>query len=365
MYARDPRVVMTLDAGGTNFVFSATRANTEIVRPVTLPSRADDLPSCLETIVNGFEAVRGQLDAAPTAISFAFPGPADYERGIIGDLNNLPAFRGGVPLGPFLEARFRVPVFINNDGDLFAYGEALAGALPWVNKLLAEAGKEKRYRNLIGVTLGTGFGGGVVRDNQLCTGDNGAGAEVWVIRCKRDPRYGVEEGVSIRAIKREYAALSGDSRDLTPKDIHDIATGALAGNPSAARETFARAGEVLGDTLATINAVVDGVAVIGGGIAKAGEFLMPAAMKALNGSLETPAGGRTDRMEMKAFNLDDPEDTARFLAPSVVSVPVPGTNRRVDYDPVKRMGVMTSRLGTSKAVALGAYAFALHKLDGR
>ena len=68
---------------------------------------------------------------------------------------------------------------------------------------------------------------------------------------------------------------------------------------------------------------------------------------------------------MKAFNLDDPEDTARFLAPSVGSVPVPGTNRRVDYDPVKRMGVMTSRLGTSKAVALGAYAFALQKLDGR
>ncbi len=33
-------------------------------------------------------------------------------------------------LGPFLEYKFGIPVFINNDGDLFAYGEALGGALP-------------------------------------------------------------------------------------------------------------------------------------------------------------------------------------------------------------------------------------------
>ena len=40
------------------------------------------------------------LPRPPVAISFAFPGPADYPAGIIGDLANLPAFRGGVALGP-------------------------------------------------------------------------------------------------------------------------------------------------------------------------------------------------------------------------------------------------------------------------
>lgn len=38
MYVNDKRVVMTLDAGGTNFVFSAMQANKEIVEPITLPS---------------------------------------------------------------------------------------------------------------------------------------------------------------------------------------------------------------------------------------------------------------------------------------------------------------------------------------
>lgn len=60
------------------------------------------------------------------AISFAFPGPADYPNGIIGGwLPNFPSFRDGVALGPFLQEKFGVPVFINNDGDLFAYAFAL------------------------------------------------------------------------------------------------------------------------------------------------------------------------------------------------------------------------------------------------
>ena len=56
------------------------------------------------------------LNEPPVAISFAFPGPADYKRGIIGDLGNLPSLRGGIALGPMLEAEFGIPVFINNGG---------------------------------------------------------------------------------------------------------------------------------------------------------------------------------------------------------------------------------------------------------
>ena len=104
------------------------------------------------------------LPEPPVAISFAFPGPADYKNGIIGDLPNFPAFRGGVALGPFLQKHFDIPVYINNDGDLFAYGEALAGALPELNAAIKAAGGTKQYKNLLGITFGTGFGGGVVVD---------------------------------------------------------------------------------------------------------------------------------------------------------------------------------------------------------
>ena len=131
---KDNRIVMTLDAGGTYFVFSAIQANTEIVEPLKLPTHATNLDLCLKTIVQGFEEIRAKLKSEPVAISFAFPGPADYPSGIIGDLENIPAFRGGIALGPMLEQHFSLPVFINNDGNLFAFGEALGGYLPYINK---------------------------------------------------------------------------------------------------------------------------------------------------------------------------------------------------------------------------------------
>ena len=156
MYEHDERIVMTLDAGGTNFVFSAIQGCREIVEPICLPAASDDLERCLSVLVEGFLEVEKRLPKLPVAIRFAFPGPADYEHGIIGDLPNFPAFRGGVALGPYLREQFGIPVFINNDGNLFAYGEALAGTLPEVNKRLKEAGSSKVYKNLLGITLGSG-----------------------------------------------------------------------------------------------------------------------------------------------------------------------------------------------------------------
>jgi glucokinase len=50
---QDSRVVLTFDAGGTNFVFSAMKGGSEIIEPVTLPSHADNLDRCLGTIRGG------------------------------------------------------------------------------------------------------------------------------------------------------------------------------------------------------------------------------------------------------------------------------------------------------------------------
>ena len=78
MYNNDNRIVITLDAGGTNFVFSAMQHGEFVVAPVSVPSNAHDLDRCLRTLTEGFAAVIAQLPEAPVAISFAFPGPADY-----------------------------------------------------------------------------------------------------------------------------------------------------------------------------------------------------------------------------------------------------------------------------------------------
>jgi len=365
-FAKDPRVVLTLDAGGTKFAFSAVRGDREVVEPVTLPSNAHDLPLCLETIVEGFTKVKEKAPAPPVAISFAFPGPADYPNGIIGDLGNLPAFKGGVALGPLLEDRFAVPVFLNNDGDLFAFGEAIAGFLPWVNGLLADGGSPKRFRNLFGATFGTGFGGGIVHDGRLWMGDNSAGGEIWLLRNKLDPKSNIEESVSIRAIRRVYAQKAGIAAETAPepKDIFAIGRGEKPGHREGAIEAFRCMGEAAGDALASAITLVDGLVVVGGGLTGAADLFLPALVAEMRSTFETPSGPIL-RLDLRAFNLEDASEREAFVKGAAREVVVPGSGRKVAYDPLKRIGVGLSRLGTSRAVALGAYAFALTELDRR
>ena len=71
------------------------------------------------------------------------------------------------------------------------------------------------------------------------------------------------------------------------------------------------------------------------------------------------------RLASKGFNLQDPAQMANFLRGETREVKVPRSKRTVQYDPLRRVGIGISRLGTSQAIAIGAYAFALRHLDER
>ena len=363
-YENDRRAVMTLDAGGTSLRFGAYRGNRPLTAWIGIPTEAANLDRCLGNIVRGFRETRDALGEPPVAISFAFPGPADYPAGIIGDLPNFPAFRGGVPLGPLLEDEFGVPVFVGNDGDFFTYGEALAGFLPYVNGLLERAGSPKRYRNLFGITIGTGLGGGMVCNGDLVVGDNSCAGEAWILRNRLNPGLHAEEGASIRAVRRYYAELSrtGCDDSMKPKAIFEIAMGQREGNQAAAREAFRRVGTVAGDVLAQALTLVDGLAVIGGGISDAHPFFMPALVDAMNDSYRVD-GNAYRRLVPRAFNAEDPEQLADLIHGDVRELKVPGSGRTVKYDQLQRTLVGISKLGTSNAVAIGACCFALSRLD--
>ena len=364
MYKNDNRIVATLDAGGTNFVFGAIKAGEFIIDPVSVPAQSHDLDLCLQNMVNGFQQVFDKLDEKPVAISFAFPGPADYPNGIIGGyLPNFPSFRDGVALGAFLESKFGVPVFINNDGDLFAYGEALCGMLPEINSRLKELGSTKQYKNLIGYTLGTGFGIGVVIDNNLNRGDNSC-VETFCLRHRDMPDVIVEDGVAIRAVCRVYGGQSGNpDHGLTPKDICEIADGTREGDQAAAKEAFASLGRVAGAAISTAVTIIDGLVVIGGGVSAASRWIMPALLEEMRSKLRTLGGDEVNLVQMKVYDLENADEFALFAKGETKKVKVYGEERYVDYDCQKRVGIAISKLGASKAVSVGAYAFALSELD--
>lgn len=353
--------VLTLDAGGTTLTFEALRGGQVVGEAFTIPSRCEELDAFLADLTEGFQRL---LDATGScdAISFGFPGPADYPAGIIGELWNMPAFRGGgVPLGPILQDRFGVPVHINNDADLFTLGEAVHGMLPELNTRLEAAGNPKRYRHLLGLTLGTGFGAGIVVDGRPLLGDNAAGAEIWLMRHKLEPGCYAEEGISIRAVRGVYAQAAGIPLGEAPEPriIASIARGRMRGHREAAVEAWRRMGDVAGEAIACALTLVDGLVVLGGGLSAASDLYMPALLGSLNGTIRKLDGRELPRLVQRVHDLDSPQGLAAFLHGSPREIPVPGRSAPLLWDPAKRSGVGRTRLGTSRATALGAYEFAV------
>ena len=60
-YEKDERVVLTLDAGGTKFSFSAMAGGKQVTHPIEFPSHGDDLEKCLKTLVGGFAEIQSRL----------------------------------------------------------------------------------------------------------------------------------------------------------------------------------------------------------------------------------------------------------------------------------------------------------------
>lgn len=356
--------VLTLDAGGTNFVFTLIVDGKKFGKSIKKTSNGDNLDLCLKTIIDGFTELKSLSGSDIDAISFAFPGPADFKNGIIGDLHNLPGFIGGVALGPMLEEIFKVPVFINNDGDLYAYGEALAGSLPQINEILNKNGSAKQYRNVCGMTIGTGFGAGLVHDGILIKGDNMCAGEIWITSNRISEKHNSEEGVSIRAVRNFYAEFAGIHLDEAPEpfDIFNIGKGTISGNQEAAIKAYEKLGRFIGDSIANMITLFDGIVVIGGGVAGAKELIIPGINKELSHEFEKLNGNPNPRLTHKVYCLNEGEQSQEFYKDHGHEIGVPFSSKKVIYDAEPRSAYVFSSFDTSEMISLGAYWFAAEKL---
>ncbi|MDB5015767.1 MAG: glcK [Mucilaginibacter sp.] len=110
--------------------------------------------------------VYGLIDALISddvkAIGIGVPSVVDVKLGIVYDVVHIPSWKE-VHLKELLEARYHIPVFVNNDANCFALGEHYFG-------------KGKDVAGMVGLTIGTGLGAGIIINNHLYAGQNcGAG----------------------------------------------------------------------------------------------------------------------------------------------------------------------------------------------
>lgn len=206
------------------------------------------------------------------AVGASAPGPVNAKTGFVARMANLPGWEKGFAFGPELSKRLGLPLWVDNDVNLGTLGEVVYGA-------------GRGLKDVIGIFIGTGIGGGIVLDGRLRRGARWAAGEighmVMDITAFRqgEPRCGcgepghVEAIASRGAISRRLAAAiaAGEPTSLAAevKDEADLTSGVIrraweAGD-ELTRRVIAETQEVMGLLIASVINLLDPEGVILGG----------------------------------------------------------------------------------------------------
>jgi len=208
----------------------------------------------------------------PERIGIGTPGRADGSDGVISNSNTV--CLNGMPLLRDLQEVLRLEVVIDNDANCFALAESMLGA-----------GRDEMARpgvTAFGIILGTGVGGGIVRDGQVVRGAHGIAGE-WGhnpvpgenAKCYCGRRGCVETVISGPALERHYASISGRKASL--KQI-----AASTGRDDFARQTIERLVSKFGVALAAVINILDpDLVIIGGGVGNIRQLYTPEAREAI------------------------------------------------------------------------------------
>lgn len=93
------------------------------------------------------------------------------------------------------------------------------------------------------------------------------------------------------------------------------------------------------------------------------KYIKPALLKEMRSTLKTMTNEDVNRVQLRVFDLDDELEFAKFVVGDPHPIKVYGTEETAVYDPMKRTGLIVSKLGASKAISIGAYIYALDMLD--
>ncbi len=148
-----------VDLGGTNIKAALVTESGEIVKEASIPT---NLPRTGEEICDDIAALCGQLAQGEQVVGIGIGCPGTVDHGVVLYSNNLDWH--DFAMADYLKAKTGMQVYIGNDANVAALGEALAGCA-------------KGAESAVIVTLGTGVGGGVVLGGRLLTGYTGAAAE--------------------------------------------------------------------------------------------------------------------------------------------------------------------------------------------
>ncbi|NLK97717.1 ROK family protein [Defluviitalea saccharophila] len=156
-----------VDLGGTNIAVGIVTEEGKLIKKRSIPTLRhreyqEILKDMGELCANIVKEEGIPLEEV-ASVGVGSPGTPDPVNGILVYANNLKFHN--VPIRTELQKYINVPIYLENDANCAALGEAVAGAA-------------KGYKNSVTVTLGTGVGGGIIIDGKIFSGSYYGGAEI-------------------------------------------------------------------------------------------------------------------------------------------------------------------------------------------
>ena len=245
------KYIIAIDIGGSTFrtgLFSETLiqlsiSNQDKIRYYNDKEQAvDAIINQVNNIINDNNINKNDI----LGVGIALPGPLDSDKGIILNTPNLTIFQH-YDIRKDFEEKLNLNIFIENDANLFSLGE-------WHSHY-------KKSNIVVGVTLGTGLGFGLIINGELFKGGNGFAMEYGLSPFE----WGIcEKNVCIKYIKERAKDLYGE--ELSPIVIEKY----HKSNDKKAVKIYNEFGNSLGVVLShVINMIDPNVVTLGGGLSKA------------------------------------------------------------------------------------------------
>jgi glucokinase len=273
---------IAIDIGASKMrAASYTVKSAEAIKYNRIATRSEGMP-IEDRLVNLIDSVWPD-NYEIASIAAACPGPMDPINGIIVSPPNIPEW-SYFPLQEYLSTKYSLPVSLNNDATLAAYGEWFFGA-------------GKGFADLIYLTISTGVGGGIILNNQLYMGSAGFAAEIGhstIVHqgslCSCGQSGHLEAYASGPSIVRWVRSQLEDEslKEHFPEgelDAKLVSDAAEDGNELAIA-AYERAGKYIGIAIANLLHIFNiKTIIIGGGVSRAGEILFDPIKKSVEESV--------------------------------------------------------------------------------
>jgi glucokinase len=275
-----------IDLGGTNLRVATVANDGEVLDEVSEPT-PDDFDALVAAIGRRVDEVASShRDVAAVGVGAA--GLVDHD-GMVHYAPNIPMFRRA-PLGRALAASLRLPVVVDNDANVAAWGELCHGAA-------------RGHQHALVITLGTGVGGGMILNGRVYRGAYGFAAEVghWQFDpngalCACGERGHWESAASGTALGRLARARAREGRapnvlaraggDPDHVDGHHVGASATAGEPDGTEILHDYAHDVALGFVGLANILDPEVIVVSGGLVELGDVLFTPLRAAFDHHLE-------------------------------------------------------------------------------